>query len=125
MIIRSTKEISNQRFSILIVGESGVGKTSTAKTLPSPHSEILIISAESGLACLAETDIPTIVINPNHPWKEGQDFVLDPENPMYSLTDVFIKLNSPDFKKRYKYVFIVAAFIAAINLFLSLKIKID
>lgn len=104
MIIRSTRELSTERFSLLIVGASGVGKTTTAKTLPSPHSEILLISAESGLACLYETDIPAIVIDPSNPFK--RESKMDESNPTYPITEIFLKLTTQEFKKKYKYIFI-------------------
>lgn len=52
--IKSTKTVSSERFVALVVGPSGIGKTSLAKTLP--EKETLIISAESGLLCLSGTD---------------------------------------------------------------------
>ncbi len=54
-MIKSTKTISNSRFVALVVGESGVGKTSQARFLP--ERETLILSAEAGLLCLQGTEI--------------------------------------------------------------------
>ena len=55
MKVTSTKTVSSSRLAALIVGQSGVGKTSLAKTLPA--NETLIVSAEAGLLCLQGTDI--------------------------------------------------------------------
>ena len=57
--ITNTATVAAQRLSILVVGESGVGKTSLAKTIPAGDKAI-IISAESGLLSLRGTDIDVI-----------------------------------------------------------------
>lgn len=103
MIIRSTKELSNSRVSILVAGESGVGKTTLAKTIP---DEKIIISMESGLSCLSGTEIDTVVIDPIHPFKRPDGHQVDPKNPTYTLTEVFMKLVTPEFKNKYKVIFI-------------------
>ena len=54
----------------LVYGESGVGKTTLAKTAP----DVLILSAEGGLLSLADHDLPVIeltnrnIINDVHSW---------------------------------------------------------
>lgn len=103
MIIRSTKELSQERVSVLLAGESGLGKTSSIKTVEGSR---LIMSMESGLSCLAGTDIDTIVIDPNHPFKRPDKHEIDPKNPMYTITEVFLKLVTPEFKKKYDVLFI-------------------
>ena len=55
MQFKTTKDVANSRFIALIVGPSGIGKTTLARTLN--EKETLIISAESGLLSLAGTDI--------------------------------------------------------------------
>lgn len=90
--IKSTKNVSSERFVSLIVGPSGIGKTSLVKTLPEPQEATLIISAESGLLCLQGTDFPVIEINP--------------ENPSDSLGEVFSYLTTDEAKSKYKYLFI-------------------
>lgn len=55
MKITNTKTASSSRMAALIVGPSGVGKTSLAGTLPA--KDTLIISAEAGLMCLQGTNI--------------------------------------------------------------------
>ena len=56
MKIINTKDVTTGRFIGLIVGRSGSGKTFQAKLLPNP-SEVLVVSAESGLLCLKGTNI--------------------------------------------------------------------
>lgn len=65
MKFKSTKDVSSERFYGLVVGESGIGKTSLVKTLPTPMERVLIISAESGLLCLSGTDIQVFEIGSN------------------------------------------------------------
>ena len=90
--IKKTSEIAQRRFIALVVGMSGVGKTSLARTLPEPHEKILIISAEAGLLCLKGTEIDVIEIDPNSPSK--------------SLEEIYDALQTDEFKKKYKYIFI-------------------
>lgn len=92
MKFKSTKDLTSERFVALIVGESGVGKTSLAKTLPMPHEEMLIFSAESGLLCLNGTDIPVYEIDPKNPWK--------------SIEEIFEYLCTDEAKERFKYIFV-------------------
>lgn len=92
MIFKSTKELSNKRVAGLIVGESGIGKTSLAKTFELPHDNVLIISAESGLLCLQGTDIAVHEI--------------DPSDAMGSIGEIYGYLGTDEAKARFKYVFI-------------------
>lgn len=46
---------------MLVYGTAGIGKTSLAKTVPD-HSKVIILSAESGLLSLADTDIAVMKI---------------------------------------------------------------
>jgi len=90
--IKKTGQIATKRFVALIVGESGIGKTSLVKTLPEPEDAILLISAESGLACLDGTNIDVVEVDPN--------------NTTGSLESIYDYLQSDEAKKKYKYVFI-------------------
>lgn len=92
MKFKSTKDVSSERFVSLVVGPSGIGKTSLARTLPEPHEKTLIISAESGLLCLSGTDIPVFEVNPESPWE--------------SLTEVFEFLSTNEAKKKFSFLFI-------------------
>jgi phage nucleotide-binding protein len=90
--IKKTGEIATKRFVALVVGPSGIGKTSLVRTLPDPESKILIISAESGLACLDGTDIDVIEV--------------DPLKPMESLEEIYDALTTDAYKKKYNYIFV-------------------
>lgn len=92
IVIKKTGEIATKRFVALIAGPSGVGKTSLVRTLPDPEDKILLISAESGLACLDGTSIDVIEV--------------DPSSPTSSLEEIYDALHSDSYKKKYKYVFI-------------------
>lgn len=85
MKISNTSEISCKRVNAIIIGDSGVGKTSLAKTLP--DEKTLIISAESGLLSLKGTKIDVIEIG-----------------NLKDLTDVYTFLSSK--KQKYDYIFI-------------------
>jgi phage nucleotide-binding protein len=90
--IKKTGDIATKRFVALIVGPSGIGKTSLVRTLPEPEDKILIISAESGLACLDGTSIDVLEV--------------DPTKPMESLEEIYEALSKDEYKKKYKYIFI-------------------
>jgi len=60
MKILNTNDIAATRAAMLVVGPSGIGKTSLVKELP--ESETLIISMESGLLCLQGTNYPVIEV---------------------------------------------------------------
>lgn len=87
MEIKSTKDVSSERVVALIVGPSGIGKTSLAKTLP--ESDTLIVSAESGLLCLSGTNYSVVEIT-----------------TMEQLKEVFLFLSEESTKKKYKNIFI-------------------
>lgn len=90
--IKKTGDIATKRFVALVVGPSGIGKTSLVRTLPDPESKILIISAESGLACLDGTSIDVLEV--------------DPLKPMESLEEIYDALCTDAYKKKYNYIFI-------------------
>lgn len=90
--IKKTGEIATKRFVALVVGPSGIGKTSLVRTLPEPEDHILLISAESGLACLDGTDIDVVEV--------------DPSSPTKSLEEIYDFLQSDEAKAKYKYVFV-------------------
>lgn len=90
--IKKTGDIASRRFVALVVGPSGIGKTSLAKTLPEPEDKILIVSAESGLLCLSNTNIDV--------------YEIDPNDPMKSIEDLYEALSTDAYKKKYSYIFI-------------------
>ena len=90
--IKKTGEIASKRFTALVVGPSGIGKTSLVRTLPSPESKILLISAESGLACLDGTNIDVIEV--------------DTTTPMESLEEIYNALSTKEYSKKYSYIFV-------------------
>jgi len=59
MKIEKTNEIAAKGITVLLYGDSGVGKTSTAGTLDNP----LLIDIEGGVACLQHKDIDTVRIH--------------------------------------------------------------
>lgn len=90
--IKKTGDIASKRFVALVVGPSGIGKTSLARTLPAPEDRILIISAESGLLCLSGTNIDVYEINP--------------DDPMVSIEEIYEALDTDEYKKKYDYIFV-------------------
>lgn len=102
MKITSTKDLSSGRFVAVVVGRSGIGKTSLAKTLPN-HSKVLIVSAESGLLCLQGTNIDVVTVDKLAPFKKAKDAK---DNGTYSMTQIYLNLMSDEYKKKYDYIFI-------------------
>lgn len=60
MEITTTKGLHSSQVKMLVYGQSGIGKTSLLGTMPA--AETLIISAESGLLCLADKAIDVIEV---------------------------------------------------------------
>lgn len=85
MKITSTKTASNSRLAALIVGPSGIGKTSLAASLP--PSETLIVSAEAGLLCLQGTDIDTVEIKNRKDLDEVMRFLTEKTTYKYLFID--------------------------------------
>lgn len=61
MNIKSTRGLHNDKIKLLVYGAAGSGKTSFIGTGDTEHT--LILSAEAGLLCLADSDIDVIEIN--------------------------------------------------------------
>lgn len=104
MKVTKTNEHENHHIFGLIVGASGVGKTSLVKTLP--EEKTLIISAESGLLSVKDCSIDVITL------KEFDD--------MYSILKF---LKTPEAIEKYDHVFIDSLTEIAESLFASLKPK--
>lgn len=92
MDFKSTKEVSTSRFIAVIVGESGVGKTSQCRHLP--EKETLIISAEAGLLCLHGTDYAVHEVKTSDDLYEIYEYLTNDEPPKFkyvfidSLTEI-------------------------------------
>lgn len=102
MKVTSTKDHITGRFVAVVVGESGIGKTTLAKTLPN-QKRVLIISAESGLLCLQGTDIDVVEVDREYPYKKPKDAK---DNGSYSLSEIYLNLMKDEYKKKYDYIFI-------------------
>ena len=73
--LKSTKDVAAQGNNFLIYGQAGAGKTTLAKTLP----KCLIISAESGLLSLKDSDVSYVEITSMTDLHEAYTFVKDSE----------------------------------------------
>lgn len=104
MKTKSVGDLSLRRCALLIVGSPGVGKTYLASTLPD-HKRVLFISVENGTLCLSDhKDIQAVTIDPNAPFKDSK-MNDDKDNPMYSITQIFLFLMKDEYKARYDYIF--------------------
>ena len=86
MQFESTKDVSSSRFVALVVGPSGIGKTSQVRYLPEDRT--VILSAEAGLLCLKGTDYAVRNIKSTNDLMEVYSYLL----------------NSPE--KKFDYIFI-------------------
>ena len=98
MKIQNTKTISQDKFNILVYGESGVGKTTLASTIGEPT---LIISAESGLLSIAGSEIDVIDIS-----TDDDGNVIPKEKRIHRLGQAYNYLLTNECKNKYKWVFI-------------------
>ena len=73
--LKSTSNVHLNGVKLLVYSQSGAGKTTLIKTLPSP----IIISAESGLLSLEDCDIPYIEVNDMASLKEAYEYVTSDE----------------------------------------------
>jgi phage nucleotide-binding protein len=71
--LRSTKTVHLNGVKVLVYGQSGAGKTTLIKTLPTP----VIISAESGLLSLRDSDIPFIEVSDMDSLKEAYSWLTE------------------------------------------------
>ena len=70
---KRTSQIMNNGITILVYGQSGVGKTTLIKTLP---GKVLILSAEAGLLSLRDTDIEYVDIHTMDDLTEAYTYIL-------------------------------------------------
>lgn len=73
--LKTTRDVHANGIKMLVYGQSGAGKTSLIKTLPSP----IIISAESGLLSIADSDIPFIEVKSLDDVYEAYSFITQSE----------------------------------------------
>ena len=86
MDFKSTKEVSSSRFLAVLVGPSGIGKTSQVRFLP--EEETLILSAEAGLLCLHGTNYAVAEIKSSDDLMEVYEFLTkDPPKFKYIFID--------------------------------------
>tara|TARA_R110000787_G_scaffold5686_6_gene20534 strand:+ start:2104 stop:2787 length:684 start_codon:yes stop_codon:yes gene_type:complete len=100
--IRNTRDDKSQPINVVVYGDSGVGKTSLVKQLPS--EETLVISAEGGLLSIKDHDVDYVSVK--------------------SVEDVLSILNQVAASK-YKHVFIDSITELSQNHFTFLKAKYD
>lgn len=93
MEITSTKGTHSNGIKCLVYGQSGVGKTTLAKTIP---EKTLIISAESGLLSLADYDIDVFDLNQ---FKTA-------EQKVASLGEVYRLLTTKEYQDKYQCIFV-------------------
>lgn len=95
MKINSTKDLKNKPSYILVYGASGIGKTTLFKTLPNLEG-VLILDAESGLACLKGTDIADTSL------ARDDDEMLIPMGERYKrLQEFMVEVQLPATKARF------------------------
>jgi adenylate kinase family enzyme len=98
MLIASTKNDNPSRLKFLILGDSGAGKTTLARTIIEP---VLLISAESGDLVLRKFDIDKIDLSLSD---KGE--VLPKETRIKKLEAVYAYLFKDEAKNKYKWIFI-------------------
>lgn len=98
MKITSTKGSVDHAIKCLIYGESGIGKTFIASTLP---GKTLIISAEKGLLSLSNFDIDVVDISVND---EGK--VLNKTSRLEEFKKLQVLLHSKEIQDKYDNIFI-------------------
>ena len=72
MQIKRTSDVTMDGITILVYGNSGVGKTTLIKTIP---GRVLILSAEAGLLSLRDTDLEYVAIHSMSDLNEVYNFI--------------------------------------------------
>lgn len=98
MKILNTDEITSNRLKILVVGESGAGKTRLASTLKEPT---LVISAEAGLLSIKGSGMDVIDISQDD---SGQ--VISEPKRIQRLQEVYKFLLTKQARDKYSWIFI-------------------
>jgi len=92
MALKPITADSTDRFTALVIGESGIGKTSLIRTLPDDEN-VCLLSAESGLLCIRD-----LVKSKRVTGFEIGSFA--------EMREAFSMLNTDKFKEHYKWIFI-------------------
>lgn len=98
MKINTTKNYGIDKLKMLVYGESGVGKTTLARTIDGPT---LIVSAEGGLLSLKDSEIDVVDITTDDDGK-----VIPEENRIQRLGSVYKFLQEPEQIDKYEWIFI-------------------
>lgn len=98
MKVTNTREIGSKSIKILVMGESGTGKTTLAKTIGEPT---IILSAESGLLSLAGSDIDVIDLT-----RDDNGKLLPKDKRVDRVNEAYKYLLTDEAKLKYKWVFI-------------------
>ena len=72
------QEAQSNGIKVLVYGQAGMGKTTLVSTVPD-HTKALVISAESGLLSLADTDIAVAKVESLNDLKEIYDWLINTE----------------------------------------------
>lgn len=98
MLVSNSKSYSIDAIKILILGESGVGKTKLAATIGEPT---LIISAEAGLLCLADSDIDVIDIS-----RDDKQNPVPTDKRIDRLREAYAYLLTKEARDKYRWIYI-------------------
>ncbi len=98
MKITSTKSNGNTRFTCLIYGQAGIGKTTLASTI---KGKCLLISAEAGTLSLADYDIDMIDIS-----RDEDGNIIPKEERINEIKKIYKYLQTPEAMAAYRWIFI-------------------
>lgn len=115
MKIYNTQNLALDKLKILVYAESGAGKTTLASTI---KERVLVISAESGLLCLAAHSIDVIDIT-----ADDNGNMIPEEKRMIRLGDAYKYLLTDECKKKYDWIFIDSLTELSQNLIKSLQVE--
>jgi len=98
MKIKNTDTIHQGPLKVIVYAQSGVGKTSLAKTLP--HDRVLVLSAESGLLPLSGTSIRYIDLSKN----DEEQVLPTAEGRIKRLNEVLTYVTKPEVTKDFDWL---------------------
>jgi hypothetical protein len=97
---KSAKSFLSNGIKALLIGQSGAGKTSTVKSLVAEGFKVLVISAESGLMSISDTEVDVIDISKD----ENENPIDIKERSAYLMQKVFPFIKSG--KHNYDTIFV-------------------